>query len=84
MIYVLRAGSHKLKVETERQSRIPREQRKCACGEVEDEKHFLTKCGNYELERLRHDIKPDEKICDTLSRRGIETYLKELYRKRTK
>ena len=41
MIAELRTGSHKLKVETGRHIRIPREYRFCTCGQIEDERSFL-------------------------------------------
>ena len=37
-------GSHWLRIETGRWSRIPRERRACACGEVQDEVHVLLHC----------------------------------------
>ena len=40
----LRLGSHSLKIETGRWSRIPREARLCMCGEVQDEVHVLLYC----------------------------------------
>ena len=39
----LRLGSHRLKIETGRWSRIPRERRLCLCGEVQDELHVLVR-----------------------------------------
>ena len=39
-----RLGSHRLKVETGRWSRIPRERRLCLCGQVQDEMHTLLDC----------------------------------------
>ena len=40
-----RTSSHRLKVETGRWSRIPRERRLCQCGEgVQTEKHVLVEC----------------------------------------
>ena len=41
----LRTSSHRLKVETGRWSRIPRERRLCKCGMgVQTEKHVLVEC----------------------------------------
>ena len=40
----IRLGSHRLKVETGRWSRIPRERRLCPCGQVQDERHALLDC----------------------------------------
>ena len=39
----LRTGSHKLRIETGRWARLPRELRTCPCGDVQDEEHVLTK-----------------------------------------
>ena len=41
----LRISAHKLKIETDRYTNTPMNQRLCReCGEIEDEKHFLLKC----------------------------------------
>ena len=40
----IRLGSHRLRVETGRWSRIPRERRLCPCGQVQDERHALLNC----------------------------------------
>ena len=40
----IRLGSHRLKIETGRWSRTPRERRLCSCGHVQDEDHVLLKC----------------------------------------
>ena len=40
----LRLSSHNLRIETGRWSRTPREQRLCACGEVQTEEHIICKC----------------------------------------
>lgn len=41
----LRLSSHRLKIETGRWSRIPREDRVCSCGvDVQSEEHVLTQC----------------------------------------
>ena len=40
----IRLGSHRLKIETGRWSRIPREERLCSCGVVQSEKHVLLHC----------------------------------------
>lgn len=50
----LRMVSHDLQVEKGRRqkNRIPKEQRLCSCGEIEDEKHFIMNCSNYS--HIRH------------------------------
>lgn len=40
----MRLSSHRLRVETGRWARIPREQRRCPCGQVQDEEHVLLLC----------------------------------------
>ena len=40
----LRLGSHHLKIETGRWSRIPRDNRLCPCGAVQDESHAMLSC----------------------------------------
>ena len=40
----LRLSSHKLKMETGRWSRIPKEARRCPCGEIQTEEHMLLNC----------------------------------------
>ena len=40
----LRLGAHRLKIETGRWSRLPRELRLCTCGEVQTELHALCQC----------------------------------------
>ena len=48
-----RTGSHRLKIETGRWSRIPRERRVCSCddGGVQDEPHLIVNCSH--LSNLR-------------------------------
>ena len=50
----LRLGSHRLKVETGRWSRIPRERRLCPCGQIQDESHALLNCS--QLSHLRQEF----------------------------
>ena len=40
----MRLSSHRLKIETGRWSRLPRERRLCVCGAVQDEEHVLCHC----------------------------------------
>ena len=40
----LRLGSHRLKVETGRWSRIPKEERLCSCRAIQTEAHVLLRC----------------------------------------
>ena len=40
----LRTSSHRLKIETGRWARIPRNLRLCPCGEIQNEDHVLLRC----------------------------------------
>ena len=40
----MRLSSHRLRIETGRWARIPRDQRLCGCGEVQDERHVPQHC----------------------------------------
>ena len=44
----IRLGSHRLKIETGRWSRIPREARLCTCGAIQTEQHVLLLCPDSE------------------------------------
>ena len=40
----MRTSSHRLRIETGRWSRTPREQRLCNCGDIQSEEHVLLRC----------------------------------------
>ena len=40
----LRLSSHRLRIETGRWSRIPRDRRLCPCGQIQDDEHVLAHC----------------------------------------
>ncbi len=51
-----RFSSHRLRIETGRWSRIPREERLCSCGENnQTESHVLLQCPQTALLRLEHN-----------------------------
>ena len=54
----LRLSSHRLRIETGRWSRIPRENRLCACGVIQDEAHAIQVCPNVGHIRQRYDVLP--------------------------
>ena len=54
----LRLSSHRLRIETGRWSRIPRENRLCACGVIQDEAHVIQVCPNVGHIRQRYDVLP--------------------------
>ena len=52
----LRISSHKLRIETGRYDKLPRDQRLCSlcnCNKIEDETHFLLDCPSYSSIRDR-------------------------------
>ena len=50
----IRLGSHFLKIETGRWARIERENRLCACGQIQTEQHVLLHCPFTQTIRTRH------------------------------
>ena len=55
----LRLSSHRLRIETGRWARIPRERRVCQCGEaVQSEKHVLCECNL--VEHLRREYNNED------------------------
>ena len=52
----IRLASHRLKIETGRWSRIPRERRLCTCGDIQDEQHVLLKCPLTEHVRTYYNV----------------------------
>ena len=57
----LRLSSHRLRIETGRWARIPRERRLCQCGEaVQSEEHVLCECNL--VEHLRREYNNEEII----------------------
>ena len=64
-----------------RRTRIKREDRKCHCGEVEDEEHFLQKCNSYYDIRAKYNIR-NATITKILNDGAFQNYIKELYESR--
>lgn len=56
----IRLSSHRLKVETGRWARIPRDQRLCECGQIQNEFHVLVKCP------LNKQIRKEYPRCETV------------------
>ena len=50
----VRLSSHNLAIERGRWSRLPREERLCDCGEIQDENHVSEHCPNTSAIRLNH------------------------------
>ncbi len=73
-----RLSSHRLRIETGRWSRIPREQRLCDCGanEPQDEKHVLLSCTRTQTVRQKYstvfttplvsDLMENEGVCECI------------------
>ena len=55
----LRLSSHRLKIETGRWARLPRENRLCSCGQIQTEQHVLLHC------RLTQNLREDYPIVKT-------------------
>ena len=82
MVAGLRTSSHNLQIEMGRRTRTPREDRKCLCGEVEDEDHFALSCDLYADIRRKHNVLTSTEIsCMFDNDRHVE-YLNELYKRR--
>ena len=52
----IRLGSHRLKIETGRWSRTPRNERLCTCGSIQDEAHVLLECSLSQPMRDKYNI----------------------------
>ena len=74
MISKLRVSSHNLKIEMGRRTATPRNERKCHCGDVEDEQHFLVSCNAYKIF--------NNKISDILGSNVFVQYIHELYERK--
>ena len=78
MVAKLRTSSHNLQIEMGRRTSTPRENRKCYCGDVEDEKHFLTQCTMYEHIRRKHHV-TTKNISTILEDNKYLQYIQDLY-----
>ena len=67
----LRLSSHKLKIETGRWSRIPREHRLCQCGkDIQTEEHVLLSCPlSKNIRQMFSSVKDVQSIADLLDSR---------------
>ena len=63
-----RVGSHRLKVETGRWSRVPREQRTCSCvvGGVQDEEHVVFLCEYTRDLREKYEVEDEQTLVEVL------------------
>ena len=76
----LRTVAHDLAIETGRhhQQRLPREERLCSCGEVEDETHFVLRCHHYSHIRQKY-FEHDVSLEEVLNCESTIDYVHELF-----
>ena len=81
----LRTSSHNLQIEMGRRlsPKPPKEERKCHCGLMEDETHFLSQCEAYEHIRRKYGVHGCRAQC-LLEDGKHADYIKELYQERDK
>ena len=82
MIAGLRTSSHNLQIEMGRRTKTPKEERKCRCGEVEDEEHFTLNCDLYADIRRKHNVLNNIEISCMLDDARHVEYLNKLYKRR--
>ena len=77
----MRLGSHKLKIETGRWARIPREQRLCQCREeIQTEEHVILKCSQTEHLRINLvEINSCNNIAEVFQKCNPETIAPYIY-----
>ena len=82
MISKLRVSSHNLQIEMGRRTGTKVEDRKCHCGEVEDEQHFLLHCNTYLDIRNKYNIQ-NTNITKILDDSKFIQYIEQLYLRRS-
>ena len=82
MIAGLRMSAHNLQIEMGRRTQTPRENRKCVCGDIEDEEHFILRCNLYGDIRQNFGIDMNLSIPQVLDDEASVEYLKKLYDRR--
>ena len=83
MISKLRVSSHNLQIEMGRRAGTQKKDRKCHCGEIEDEQHFLVQCNKYIDIRSKHKVSRNTEISKILDSTDYIQYITELYKRRT-
>lgn len=78
----LRTITHNLQIDMGRRTATPRENRKCHCGDVEDEDHFLLRCDAYQNIRRKYSIF-NTTISAILNNSDLLPYIIELYKERS-
>ena len=79
-----RVGSHRLKVETGRWSRTPRELRVCSCGTgvaVQDEGHVVFDCDYTEDLRLKYGVVAEMSLVEVLSDTNFNDFVYEVMKR---
>ena len=78
----LRLISHSLKIESGRHRRpvIPKEERLCICGEIEDEEHFVLKCRLYCHIRQKYGVQSNDQMDCVLDSNYTCDYIYELFK----
>ena len=82
MIGKLRTTTHNLQIDMGRRTSTPTELRKCHCGEVEDEEHFLLRCYAYTNIRQRHHVTQTTTLTSILDDNKYVPYITALYEER--
>ena len=83
MISKLRMSAHNLQIEMGRRTGTPANLRKCHCGEMEDELHFLLRCRRYADIRARYAIGDEKKVSEILNDSSCGEYISCLYDRRS-
>ena len=83
MMAKLRMSAHNLQIEMGRRTGTPANLRKCHCGEMEDEQHFLLQCRRYADIRARYAIGVNMKVNEILDDSACVEYVNRLYDRRS-
>ena len=75
----LRMISHDLQIDLGRRKGVKTEERLCVCGQIENEKHFLTNCHLYTHIRSKYDVKEDDEVNELLNADFTCDYVQDLY-----
>ena len=82
MLGKLRTTTHNLQIDMGRRTSTPTELRKCHCGAVEDEEHFLLRCYAYTNIRQRHHVTQTTTLTSILDDNKYVPYITALYEER--
>ena len=82
MIAKLRTTTHNLQIDMGRRTSTPTELRKCHCGSVEDEEHFLLRCPSYINIRQQYRITQETTLSTILNNNIMVPYINSIYENR--